>query len=59
MTFHLPNSDGSALNLLYQNGQVESVEYAGEEILVTAVVDAKLHGQLKRYDPIYPTPAED
>lgn len=59
VTFHLPNSDGSALNLLYQNGQVESVEYAGEEILVTAIVDAKLHGQLKRYDPIYPTPAED
>ena len=59
VVFHIPNSDGGALNLLYKGADVESVEYTETGMLVAAVVDAKLHGQLKQYDPSYPKKGED
>ncbi len=51
VVFHIPNSEGGALNTLYQNATVEEVEYTADGIKVTAVVDAKIHGMLKKYDP--------
>ncbi len=49
--FHIPNGSAGALNTLYQNATVEDVEYGAEEILVTAVVDRRVHGMLRRFDP--------
>jgi len=59
VVFHIPNSQGGALNTLYQNATVENVEYGAAEMLVTAVVDAKVHGMLKRFDPDWKEPTED
>ena len=59
VVFHIPNGQGGALNTLYQNATVEDVEYGPTEMLVTAVVDAKIHGMLKRYDPDWQEPSED
>ena len=59
VVFHIPNGQGGALNTLYQNATVEDVEYGATEMLVTAVVDAKVHGMLKRYDPDWQEPSED
>ena len=49
--FHIPNSEGGALSQLYQFAVVEDVEYGAEEMVVTATVDAKTHGMLRRFDP--------
>ena len=57
--FHIPNREAGALNTLYQNATVEDVEYTAEEILVTAVVDAKVNGMLKKYDPEWVEPEEE
>ncbi|MBQ8432824.1 MAG: GTPase HflX [Clostridia bacterium] len=57
--FHIPNREAGALNTLYQNATVENVEYTAEEILVTAVVDAKIHGMMKKYDPDWVEPEEE
>ena len=51
IVFHIPNSEGGALNLLYKNAVVEDVEYGATEMVVTATVDAKTHGMLKKFDP--------
>ena len=51
VVFHIPNSEGGALNLLYKSAVVENVEYGPEKMLVTATVDVKTHGMLRRYDP--------
>jgi len=51
VVFHIPNSEGGALNTLYREATVEDVEYGAGEMLVTAVVDARVHGMLRRYDP--------
>ncbi len=51
--FHIPNSDGGAVSLLYQNATVEHVEYGAEETVVSAIVDSKTHGMLKKYDPLW------
>jgi GTP-binding protein HflX len=59
ITFHIPNSEGGALNTLYQFATVEDVEYGPEGMLATAVVDAKTHGMLKKYDPNWVEPRED
>lgn len=59
IVFRIPQSEGGALNLLYRNATVESVEYEGDLILATAVVDAKTRGQLRAFDPTYPTDEED
>ena len=59
VTFIIPNRDAGALNQLYQNATVEEVDYGAEGITVTAVVDQKIHGMLKRFDPSWTEPDED
>ncbi len=51
VSFHIPNNEGGALNTLYQNATVEDVEYGVDGMVVRAVVDAKVHGMLRRFDP--------
>lgn len=51
VVFSIPNSEAGALNTLYQNATVEDVDYGADGITVTAVVDRKVHGMLKRFDP--------
>ena len=53
VVFHIPNGQAGVLNTLYQNATVEDVEYGADGITVTAVVDQKVHGMLKRFDPLW------
>ena len=48
--FKIPNSEQRALNVLYKDATVEDVEYGYEYVTVTATVDAKVRGMLKKYD---------
>ena len=50
VTFVIPNSEQAALNILYKNANVESVDYGYEGVTVVAVVDQKVRGMLKKYD---------
>ena len=59
VTFSIPNHEAGALNLLYQNATVEDVDYGADGITVTAVVDRKVHGMLKRFDPLWKEPEEE
>ncbi len=59
VVFRIPNSEAGALNTLYQNATVEAVEYGADAIEVTAVVDRKVHGMLRRFDPAWVEPTED
>ncbi|MBQ7334891.1 MAG: GTPase HflX [Clostridia bacterium] len=59
VTFVIPNANAGELNTLYQNATVENVEYGAEGMTVVAVVDAKVHGMLKKYDPNWVEPTED
>ena len=59
VVFHIPNSEAGALNTLYQNATVEDVDYGADGITATAVVDRKIHGMLKRFDPDWKEPTED
>jgi len=59
VVFHIPNHEGGALNILYREATVEDVEYGSDKMLVTAVVDARVHGMLRRYDPEWIDPEED
>ena len=58
VTFIIPNRDAGALNQLYQNATVEEVDYGVDGITVTAVVDQKIHGMLKRFDPAWVEPED-
>ena len=49
--FNIPNSDAGALNTLYRLASVEAVEYGYDSIKVTALVDAKVLGMMKKYAP--------
>ncbi len=49
LVFTIPNSEQGALNILYKSASVEDVEYGAENVKVTAVVDAKIRGQLGKY----------
>ena len=53
VVFQIPNSEAGAVSTLYQNATVEDVEYGADGITVTAVVDQKVHGMLKRFDPLW------
>lgn len=53
VTFHIPNKDAGLLNQLYRLATVERVEYGAEVIEVTATVDSKTHGMLRRFDPTW------
>ncbi len=57
--FLIPNSEAGALNTLYQSAAVEEVDYGDAGITVTAVVDAKVHGMLRRFDPEWREPEEE
>ena len=59
VTFVIPNSEQSALNILYKNATVEEVEYGYENVTVVATVDRKVRGMLKKYDIYKPIEAED
>ena len=58
VVFQIPNGEGGALNTLYRNATVEDVEYGADTMTVTAVVDARVHGMLKRFDPNWKEPEE-
>ena len=59
IVFEIPNANAGALNILYQNATVGDVEYGADKITVHAIVDAKTHGMLRRYDPNWVDPTED
>ena len=59
ITFEIPNANAGALNILYRDATVVDVEYGAECMLVRAVVDAKTHGMMKRYDPNWKDPSEE
>ena len=59
VTFVIPNSEQFALNILYKNATVESVDYGYEGVTVVATVDAKVRGMLKKYDVNKPEEVEE
>lgn len=59
VTFVIPNSEQAALNVLYKNATVESVEYGYEGVTVVATVDQKVRGMLKKYDVDRPDDVEE
>jgi len=59
VTFHIPNASAGALSTLYQYATVEDVDYGADEIIATAVVDRKVHGMMKKFDPDWKEPTED
>jgi GTP-binding protein HflX len=58
-TLIIPNREAGVLNQLYKNAVVENVEYGNDSITVTAVLDAKVRGQMKKYVQGYVEPCED
>ena len=59
VTFVIPHSEQAALNILYKNATVESVDYGYEGVTVVATVDGKVRGMLKKYDVNRPDEGED
>ena len=59
VTFVIPNSEQGALNILYKNATVESVDYGYEGVTVVATVDTKVRGMLKKYDVNKPQEVEE
>ena len=59
VTFVIPNSEQGALNILYKNATVESVDYGYEGVTVVATVDPKVRGMLKKYDINKPQEVEE
>ena len=49
VTYCIPNSEAGALNILYKNANVESVEYGAENITAIALADSKARGLMKKY----------
>ena len=49
VTYFIPNSDGGALNNLYRLATVENIEYGADGMTVTALVDARARGTMKKY----------
>ena len=58
-TFLIPNSEQGALNILYKNATVESVDYGADGVTVIATVDAKVRGMLRKYDTNPPVREEE
>ncbi len=50
VVFKIPNAEQRVLNILYKDATVEDVDYGADCVTVTAVVDAKVRGMLKKYD---------
>ena len=59
VTFVIPNSEQGALNILYKNATVESIDYGYDGVTVVATVDAKVRGMLKKYDVNRPQEVEE
>ena len=59
VTFRIPNAEAGALNQLYRNATVEAVDYGADCITVTATVDERTHGLLRRFDPARKEPADE
>ena len=59
VVFKIPNSEQRALNILYKEATVEDVEYGYEYVTVTATVDAKVRGMLRKYDTEAKTTEEE
>ena len=59
VTFVIPNAKQGALNTLYKMATVEDVEYGPDAVRVTAVVDAKVRGMLREFDPTAPQKKHD
>ena len=60
VTFVIPNDKSGALSRLYsEKASVEDVQYGDEAVTVTAVVDDRVYGLMKQFDPDYTAPAED
>lgn len=57
--FKIPNGELGVINVLYKNATVEDVRYGDTCAVVTAVVDARVHGMMKKYDENYPVTDED
>ena len=52
VTFTIPNAEAGALNILYKNATVQSVEYGADSIVAVAMADAKTIGMLRKYTDI-------
>lgn len=50
VTFRIPNDKQGMLSVLYRNATVEDIQYGADAAVVTAVVDARVYGQLRIYD---------
>ena len=61
VTFVISNAEQGALSRLYseETASVENVEYGNEAVTVTALVDNRVYGMLRKYDPDYQEPTED
>jgi 50S ribosomal subunit-associated GTPase HflX len=59
VTFVIPNAKQGALNTLYRMATVEDVDYGADAVRVTAVVDAKVRGMLREFDPDAPAKKQD
>ncbi len=59
VTFCIPNNEAGAVNVLYRDATVEEIDYGADAITVTAVVDSKVHGMLRRFDPNWREPTEE
>ena len=49
ITCKLSPSDGAIMNLIYREADSVTTDYRAEEIICTAVVDAKLYGKLSPF----------
>ena len=56
--FVIPNAEQGAINILYKNATVENVEYGTDAVTVTAIVDAKARGMMRKYDTCPPQKEE-
>ena len=59
VTFRIPNDKQGMLSILYRNATVEDIQYGADAATVTAVVDARVYGQLRVYDMNPPKEIEE
>ena len=57
--FFIPNAEQGAMNILYKNATVENVEYGADGVTVTAIVDKKTRGMLRKYDLAPPIASDE
>lgn len=48
-TFRIPNAEQGALNILYKNAEVVSVEWKDDAVYTEAIVDVKVKGMMAQY----------